>query len=57
MSGQETGRAPERIVVSNPANITARTRPCALFRKKAVYPGRGSTDEEKNFRCEAIRPR
>ena len=49
----ETGRAPERIVVSNPANAPMRTRPVCAFPREAVYLGRGSTDDEQNFRCEA----
>jgi hypothetical protein len=49
----ETGRAPERIVVSNPPNAPARTRPLCPFPQEAVYSGTGSTDEEKSFRCAA----
>ncbi|WP_426703046.1 tannase/feruloyl esterase family alpha/beta hydrolase [Rhodanobacter sp. Col0626] len=50
-----TGRAPERIVVSNPPNAPARTRPICPYPQEAVYSGAGSTDDEKNFRCEALK--
>jgi hypothetical protein len=49
----ETGRAPERIVVSNPPNAPVRTRPLCPFPQEAVYTGKGSTDDEKNFQCAA----
>lgn len=49
----ETGRAPGRIVVSNPSTAPRRARPLCPFPQEAVYIGTGSTDEEKNFRCEA----
>jgi feruloyl esterase len=49
----ETGRAPERIVVSNPPNAPARTRPLCPFPQEAVHNGKGSTDDEKNFECAA----
>jgi hypothetical protein len=51
----ETGRAPERIVVSNPPNAPARTRPLCPFPQEAVHTGNGSTDDEKNFQCAAAR--
>jgi feruloyl esterase len=47
----ESGRAPERIVVSNPPTAHARTRPLCPWPQEAVYSGEGSTDEEKNFKC------
>jgi len=47
----ETGRAPDRIVVSNPPGAPARTRPLCPWPQQAVYSGKGSTDDEKNFRC------
>jgi len=47
----ETGRAPERIVVSNPPGTRARTRPLCPWPEEAVYSGAGSTDEEKSFKC------
>src|SRR5262249_40018934 len=40
----ETGRAPERIVVSNPPNAPTRTRPLCPFPQEAVHNGTGSTD-------------
>jgi hypothetical protein len=49
----ETGRAPERIVVSNPPNAPARTRPLCPYPQGAVHTGQGSTDDEKNFQCKA----
>ncbi len=49
----ETGHAPERIVVSNPPGAPARTRPLCPWPQRAVYSGKGSTDEEKNFKCAA----
>jgi feruloyl esterase len=50
----ETGRAPERIVASNPPGAAAaRVRPLCPWPQEAVYSGTGSTDEEKSFRCEA----
>ena len=49
----ETGHAPERIVVSNPPNAPARTRPLCPFPQEAVHNGNGSTDDEKNFQCAA----
>jgi hypothetical protein len=49
----ETARAPERIVVSNPPNAPARTRPLCPFPQEAVYSGSRSADDEKNFRCAA----
>jgi hypothetical protein len=47
----ETGKAPERIVVSNPPNAPARTRPLCPFPQEAAHSGNGSTDDEKNFQC------
>jgi hypothetical protein len=47
----ETGRAPERIVVSNPPNAPPRTRPLCPWPQEALYSGEGSTDDEKNFKC------
>ena len=52
----ETDRAPERIVASNPPGAPARTRPLCPFPREAVYSGTGSTDDEKNFRCEPTLP-
>lgn len=47
----QTGRAPERIVVSNPPDRPTRTRPLCPHPQEAVYSGTGSTDDEKNFKC------
>lgn len=47
----ETGKAPERIIASNPPNATPRTRPLCPYPQEAKYSGTGSKDEEKNFRC------
>jgi hypothetical protein len=52
----ETGRAPERIVASTQPGARARTRPLCPFPRQALYSGAGSTDDEKNFRCEEINP-
>lgn len=52
----ETSRAPERIVVSNPPGAPARTRPLCPYPQEAVYSGKGSSDEEKNFRCAVRKP-
>ncbi len=49
----ETGKAPERLVASNPPGLPARTRPLCAYPKVAKYADSGNTDEEKNFRCEA----
>jgi feruloyl esterase len=49
----ETGKAPERLVASNPPGRPARTRPLCPYPKVAQYTGSGNTDEEKNFRCAA----
>ena len=46
-----TGKAPERIVASNPPNAPKRTRPLCPYPQEAVYSGKGSTDSEENFTC------
>ncbi|HTY48840.1 MAG TPA: tannase/feruloyl esterase family alpha/beta hydrolase [Steroidobacteraceae bacterium] len=46
-----TGRAPERIVVSNPPRAKPRTRPLCPYPQEAAYTGQGSSDDEHNFRC------
>jgi feruloyl esterase len=48
----ETGEAPERLVASNPPGQPARTRPLCAHPQIARYTGRGSSDDERNFRCE-----
>jgi hypothetical protein len=47
----ETGKAPERIVVSNPPGASTRTRPLCPHPQEAVYSGSGSTDDEASFKC------
>ncbi len=49
----EAGKAPERLVASNPPGQPARTRPLCSYPKLVKYTGSGSTDDEKNFRCDA----
>ena len=49
----ETGRAPERIIASNPPSAPARTRPLCPYPQEARYSGSGSSDDEKNFTCAA----
>jgi feruloyl esterase len=49
----ESGKAPDRIVVSNPPGAPPRTRPLCPWPQEAVYIGQGSTDDERNFRCAA----
>jgi hypothetical protein len=51
----ESGRAPNRIVASNPPGTPVRTRPLCPFPEQAIYSGMGSTDDEKSFRCEAVK--
>jgi feruloyl esterase len=46
-----SGRAPERIVVSNPPGAPARTRPLCPWPQEATYSGSGSTDDEQSFKC------
>jgi hypothetical protein len=48
-----SGRAPERIVVSNPPGAPVRTRPLCPWPKEATYSGHGSTDDQKSFSCTA----
>ena len=47
----ETGRAPERIIASNPPGAPPRTRPLCPYPQVARYRGQGSTDEAQNFEC------
>ncbi len=47
----DTGRAPARIIASNPPGSPNRTRPLCPFPHEAIYSGRGSTDAEENFHC------
>src|SRR5437762_2805106 len=46
------GKAPERIIARKLSNgATTRTRPLCPYPKRAIYKGRGSTDEAENFVC------
>jgi feruloyl esterase len=47
----QTGKAPEKLVASNPPNQPARSRPLCPYPKLATYTGHGDTDEAENFRC------
>ena len=47
----ETGKAPDRLIASNPPNQPPRTRPLCPHPKVARYNGVGSVDDEKNFSC------
>ena len=49
----ETGKAPEMIIARNPPRALERTRPLCAYPQVAKYSGSGSTDDAKNFRCEA----
>jgi hypothetical protein len=49
----ETGKAPERLVASNPPRAPERTRPLCAYPQVAKYAGSGSTDDAKSVRCEA----
>jgi len=49
----ESGKAPETIIASNPPRAPERTRPLCAYPQVAKYSGSGSTDDAKNFRCEA----
>ncbi len=48
----QTGKAPERLVASNPPGRPVRTRPLCPHPTVATYTGHGDTDEAQNFRCE-----
>jgi hypothetical protein len=48
----DTGVAPERLVASNPPGAPPRTRPLCPHPQVAKYTGSGSSDEERNFRCQ-----
>jgi feruloyl esterase len=47
----QTGKAPEKLIASNPPNQPARSRPLCPYPKRATYSGHGNTDEAENFRC------
>jgi hypothetical protein len=47
----ETGKAPDRILASQPGNQKAMTRPICPYPQIARYKGTGSTDDAENFVC------
>lgn len=47
------GKAPDRIIASNPPNQKPMTRPICPYPQVAVYKGSGSTDDAANFVCRA----
>jgi feruloyl esterase len=49
----ETGKAPDRIIASNPANQKPMTRPLCRYPQTAKYEGSGSTDDAANFECKS----
>ncbi|HTY62689.1 MAG TPA: tannase/feruloyl esterase family alpha/beta hydrolase [Acidobacteriota bacterium] len=49
----ETGKAPDRIIASNPPNQKPMTRPLCPYPQIAKYKGSGSTDDAANFECKA----
>ena len=52
----ENDNAPGRIVAAKQRGAeVVRSRPLCPYPRRAVYSGSGSTDDERNFRCEAPR--
>jgi feruloyl esterase len=50
----ESGAKPQSIVAAHMiGGVADRTRPLCAYPATAHYIGTGSTDEAKNFRCEA----
>jgi feruloyl esterase len=50
----EKGQAPEQMLASaDSAGKTIRTRPLCAYPKRAVYSGKGSTDDASSFVCRA----
>jgi len=48
----ERGKAPDRLIASRVVNgATVRTRPLCPYPKRAVYSGKGSTDDAASFVC------
>jgi hypothetical protein len=47
------GKAPDRIIASNPPNQKQMTRPVCPYPKVPVYKGSGSTDDAANFECKS----
>ncbi len=50
----ENGHAPDRIVATHSTNkVVDRSRPLCSYPRQAVWTGRGSTDDARNFACSA----
>jgi feruloyl esterase len=49
----ESGVRPQSIVASHLNGTVARTRPLCAYPASAHYIGSGSTDDARNFRCQA----
>lgn len=49
----ETGKAPERIIATNPPNQKSMSRPICPYPQIAKYMGTGSTDDAVNFECKS----
>ena len=49
----QTGKAPDRIIASNPPNQKPMSRPICSYPQIAKYRGSGNTDESANFVCKA----
>jgi feruloyl esterase len=49
----ETGKAPERIIASNPPNQKPMSRPICPYPQIARYKGSGSIEDAANFECKA----
>lgn len=47
----ESGKAPDRIIASNPPNQKAMSRPVCTYPQTARYDGSGSADDASNFEC------
>ena len=45
------GKAPDRIIASNPPNLKQMTRPICPYPQVPAYKGSGSTDDAANFVC------
>jgi feruloyl esterase len=49
----ETGKAPDRIIASNPPNQKQMSRPICPYPQIARYKGSGSTEDAADFECKA----
>ncbi len=49
----EMGKAPDRIIASNPPSQRPMTRPVCRYPQIAEYDGSGSTDDAANFQCKS----